>query len=308
MRPMLATPGRHVPTGPEWSHEVKWDGVRILADVTEGPDSRFFSRNGNSVSAAWPDLVPSPLGVRDLLVDGEIIALNEDGLPDFRVVQERMHVRKHVQALRLAERVPATYMVFDLLRLDGRDLSARPLAERRELLTGLGIDSGWQVPAAYDDGPMLFDATLQQGLEGIVSKRLTSRYTFGQRSPHWLKFAHRQRLSYVVGGWRPQEGTTSRLAALLVGEPTADGLLYRGRVGSGIAGRTSAMLAELLAPLARSDSPFADEVPRVDALGTHWVEPVVVVDVDTHHTSRHQRLRQPSYQGVRSDLSPDDLG
>jgi len=155
---------------------------------------------------------------------------------------------------------------------------------------------------------MLFDATLQQGLEGIVSKRLTSRYTFGQRSPHWLKFAHRQRLSYVVGGWRPQEGTTSRLAALLVGEPTADGLLYRGRVGSGIAGRTSAMLAELLAPLARSDSPFADEVPRVDALGTHWVEPVVVVDVDTHHTSRHQRLRQPSYQGVRSDLSPDDLG
>ena len=308
MRPMLATPGRHVPTGLEWSHEVKWDGVRILADVTDGPDGRFYSRNGNNVSAAWPDLVPSPLGGRDLLVDGEIIALNEDGLPDFRVVQERMHVRKHVQALRLAERVPATYMVFDLLRLDGRDLSARPLAERRELLTGLGIDSGWQVPAAYDDGPMLFDATLQQGLEGIVSKRLTSRYTFGQRSPHWLKFAHRQRLSYVVGGWRPQEGTTSRLAALLVGEPTADGLLYRGRVGSGIAGRTSAMLAELLAPLARSDSPFADEVPRVDALGTHWVEPVVVVDVDTHHTSRHQRLRQPSYQGVRSDLSPDDLG
>ncbi|GAB3781328.1 non-homologous end-joining DNA ligase [Nocardioides ungokensis] len=308
MRPMLATPGRHVPTGPEWSHEVKWDGVRILADVTDGPDGRFYSRNGNNVSAAWPDLVPSPLGERDLLVDGEIIALNEDGLPDFRVVQERMHVRKHVQALRLAERVPATYMVFDLLRLDGRDLSARPLAERRELLTGLGIDSGWQVPAAYDDGPMLFDATRQQGLEGIVSKRLTSRYTFGQRSPHWLKFAHRQRLSYVVGGWRPQEGTTSRLAALLVGEPTADGLLYRGRVGSGIAGRTSAMLAELLAPLARSDSPFADEVPRVDALGTHWVEPVVVVDVDTHHTSRHQRLRQPSYQGVRSDLAPDDLG
>ena len=308
MRPMLATPGRHVPTGPEWSHEVKWDGVRILADVTDGPDGRFYSRNGNNVSAAWPDLVPSPLGGRDLLVDGEIIALNEDGLPDFRVVQERMHVRKHVQALRLAERVPATYMVFDLLRLDGRDLSARPLAERRELLTGLGIDSGWQVPAAYDDGPMLFDATLQQGLEGIVSKRLTARYTFDQRSPHWLKFAHRQRLSYVVGGWRPQEGTTSRLAALLVGEPTADGLLYRGRVGSGIAGRTSAMLAELLAPLARSDSPFADEVPRVDALGTHWVEPVVVVDVDTHHTSRHQRLRQPSYQGVRSDLSPDDLG
>ena len=240
-------------------------------------------------------------------MDGEIIALNEDGLPDFRVLQERMHVRKHVQAMRLAEAVPATYMVFDLLRLDGVDLTDRPLAERRELLTGLGIDTGWQVPAAYDDGPMLFDATRQQGLEGIVSKRLTSRYTFGQRTPHWLKFAHRQTLSYVVGGWRPQEGSATRLGALLVGEPTADGLLYRGRVGSGIAGRTSAALAELLAPLARADSPFADEVPRVDALGTHWVEPVLVVDVDTHHTSRRQRLRQPSYRGVRTDLAPDDL-
>jgi len=307
MRPMLATPGRHVPPGPEWSHEVKWDGVRILADVTDGPESRFYSRNGNNVSAAWPDLVSSPLGERDVLVDGEIIALNEAGLPDFRVLQERMHVRKRLQAVRLAETVPATYMVFDLLRLDGRDLSALPLAERRGLLTGLGIDAGWQVPAAYDDGPMLFEATLRQGLEGIVSKRLSSRYTFGERSLHWQKFAHRQRLSYVVGGWRPQEGG-SRLAALLVGEPTPEGLLYRGRVGSGIGGRASAALTELLAPLARTDSPFDDEVPRVDALGTHWVQPVVVVDVDTHHTSRHQRLRQPSYQGTRPDLRPEDLG
>src|SRR5690349_2069039 len=273
MRPMLATPGRHVPTGPEWSHEVKWDGVRILAEVADGPDGRFYSRNGNNVSAAWPDLVPSPLGELDRLVDGEIIALNEDGRPDFRVVQERMHVRKHVQALRLAERVPATYMVFDLLRLDGRDLSARPLAERRELLTGLGIDSGWQVPAAYDDGPMLFDATLQQGLEGIVSKRLTSRYTFGERTKNWLKFAHRYRRSYVVGGWRPQEGTSDRLAALLVGEMTTDGLLYRGRVGSGIGGAAAKVLTPLVAPLGRGDSPFADEVPREDVKGTHWLEP-----------------------------------
>ena len=147
MRPMLATPGRQVPTGGEWTHEVKWDGVRILADVTGGGAARFHSRNGNVVSAAWPDLVPAPLGDRDLLVDGEIIALNEQGLPDFRVLQKRMHVRKRVQALRLAEAVPATYMVFDLLRLDGADLAGRPLAERRELLDGLGIDTGWQVPA-----------------------------------------------------------------------------------------------------------------------------------------------------------------
>jgi len=307
MRPMLATPGRHVPTGGEWTHEVKWDGVRILADVTSGEETRFYSRNGNVVSAAWPDLVTSPLGERDLLVDGEIIALNEEGLPDFRVLQDRMHVRKRLAALRLAEAVPATYMVFDLLRLDGVDLASRPLAERRELLTGLGIDAGWQVPVAYDDGPMLHEATKQQGLEGIVSKRVTSRYTFGERSPHWMKFAHRQRLSYVVGGWRPQEGGT-RLAALLVGEPTPEGLLYRGRVGSGIGARASAALTDLLAPLTRAHNPFDDEVPRIDALGTHWVEPAVVVDVETHQTSRRQRLRQPSFCGVRSDLGPEDLG
>ena len=97
-------------------------------------------------------------------------------------------------------------MVFDLLRLDGRDLTAEPLTDRRALLEGLGLSGTWQVPASYDDGAMLFDATFQQGLEGIVSKRRTSRYTFDQRTPHWLKFAHRHSKSYVVGGWRPQEG------------------------------------------------------------------------------------------------------
>jgi bifunctional non-homologous end joining protein LigD len=304
---MLATKGTSVPTGDGWSHEVKWDGVRILAD-THADGTRLFSRNGNDVSVAWPELNRSPLGDRDLLVDGEVIALNEDGLPDFRVLQDRMHVRNVTSVARLAREIPATYMVFDLLRLDGRDLTDEPLTRRRELLAGLGLEaSAWQVPASYDDGPMLFDATLQQGLEGIVSKRLTSRYVFGERTSNWLKLAHRHRLSYVVGGWRPQEGSETRLGAVLVGEPTADGLLYRGRVGSGIGGKASVLLAKLLAPLARADSPFADEVPRVDALGTHWVEPVVVIDVDTHHVSQRQRLRQPSYQGVRGDLTAEDL-
>jgi bifunctional non-homologous end joining protein LigD len=306
MRPMLATKGTVVPTGAEWVHEVKWDGVRVLTDVSGGR-LRMLSRNANDVTVAWPDLATSPLGERDLLVDGEVIALNEAGLPDFRVLQERMHVRRSVAAARLAETLPATYMVFDLLRLDGTDLAGEPLTRRRELLEELGLSTTWQVPAAYDDGPMLFDATKQQGLEGIVSKRRTSRYTFDARTPHWQKFAHRLRVSCVVGGWRPQEGTTDRLAALLVGEPTADGLLYRGRVGSGIAGKVSDTLATLLRPLARGDSPFADEVPRVDALGTFWVDPVVVVDVDTHQTARMQRLRQPSYQGIRRDLTPEDL-
>jgi bifunctional non-homologous end joining protein LigD len=305
---MLATSGDHVPTGDGWAHEVKWDGIRILADVRDGRDgvARFHSRNGNDVSAAWPDVTTSPLGDRDLLVDGELIALNENGIPDFRVLQERMHVRNAQSVRRLAQTLPVTYMVFDLLRLDGRDLTGEPLERRRALLTEVLDGSAWQVPASYDDGPMLFDATLAQGLEGIVSKRLTSRYELDRRSRHWLKFAHRHRLSYVVGGWRPQEGSTDRLAALLVGEPTPQGLMYRGRVGSGIGAKQSRQLTDVVAGLARGASPFADEVPRVDVEGTFWLEPTVVVDVDTHGRG-YQRLRQPSYRGVRTDITPEDL-
>ncbi len=302
---MLATPATDVPAGAGWAHEVKWDGMRILAETRDGR-IRLTSRNDNDVTAAWPDVATSPCGARDLLVDGEVIALNEAGRPDFRVLQERMHVRRATSVARLVTTVPVTFMVFDLLRLDGRDLTGEPLERRRALLTGLLDDGPWQVPPAYDDGAMLWDATRQQGLEGIVSKRLDSRYAFDQRSPHWRKMAHRHRLSYVVGGWRPQEGTSDRLAALLVGQPTPDGLAYRGRVGSGIGARASRLLTDLVGPLARSDSPFADEVPRVDARGTRWVEPTVVVDVDTHGTG-YDRLRQPSYRGVRDDLAPEDL-
>ncbi len=313
MRPMLATRGTHVPTGSGWTHEVKWDGVRILGEVSTsatGKDgrARLFTRNGNDATIAWPDVSAAPLGSRDLLVDGEIIGLNDEGLPDFRVIQDRMHVRRASTAARLAEDIPVVYMVFDVLRLDGRDLAAEPLKQRREILDGLGLAaSTWQVPATYDDGPMLFDATLQQGLEGIVSKRLSSRYVFDSRTPHWQKFAHRHRLSYVIGGWRPVEGSENNIGAVLVGEPTDEGLLYRGRVGSGIGASAGRLLSGLLTPLTREDSPFDDEVPPVDARGTHWVNPLVVVDVDTHHRSRRQRLRQPSYRGVRPDLTPEDL-
>ncbi len=303
--PMLATAGDHVPLGEEWRHEVKWDGVRTLAHL-EGGDVTFTSRNGNRITGAWPELCRAPIGVRDAVVDGEIIALNERGIPDFRVLAERIHVRKAAAVASLAARVPATLMVFDVLRLDDRDLTGLPLSERRERLEALDLDgSGWQVPTTYDDGAMLHAATLEQGLEGIVSKRLDSTYRPGERTPHWRKMAHRHRASYVVGGWRPQTGGSS-LAALLVGEPTADGLLYRGRVGSGIGAKVSRILADLVAPHGRGDSPFADEVPRVDAQGTHWLEPVLVVDVDTHGAG-YERLRQPSYRGVRADLTPEDL-
>lgn len=306
MRPMLATRGRHVPTGGDWLHEVKWDGIRLLVDLRADGSMRLTSRNENDVTIAYPELAGLAQG-RDLLLDGEVVAFR-DGIPTFAAIADRMHVRDRRKLERIARTNPVTLLVFDLLRLDGEDLTGLPLSERRARLDTLGLlDERWQVPAAYDDGQMLLQATGEQGLEGIVSKRRDSRYVFGARTPHWLKFPHRRRTSWVVGGWRLETDSASRLGALLVGQPTPDGLRFMGRVGSGIAGRSGQSLLELLLPLARATSPFVDVVPRVDALGTRWVEPRLVVDVESLGLSGQGRLRQPSYRGVRTDLSPDDL-
>ncbi|HEY3529021.1 MAG TPA: DNA ligase [Nocardioides sp.] len=304
MRPMLATRGTHVPTGDEWQHEVKWDGMRVLVDVRHGT-ARLFSRNENDATVSFPELVGIP--VDEVLLDGEVVAFS-DGAPSFGALAERMHVSRADRARRLAERIPVTLLVFDVLRVGDKDLMDEPLRTRREILEGLDLhDDRWQTPPTYTDGRMLFDATYQQALEGMVSKRLTSRYRPGLRSKDWLKFAHRRRESYVVGGWRSETDSLDRLGAVLVGQPSPDGLLYRGKVGSGIAGRKAVVLREVLAGLVRPASPFTDVVPREDALGTTWVEPVLVVEVESLGPSAQGRIRQPSYIGTRADLSPEDL-
>lgn len=308
MRPMLATRGTTVPTGPEWLHEVKWDGIRVLAEVTGG-GLRLWSRNGNEVSAAYPELAPlaDAVGGRDVLLDGEVVAF-ADGVPSFGALADRMHVRSLRKAAALAATNPVTLMVFDLLRLDGEELTGLPLEQRRARLEELGLDSPrWQVPPAYDDGPTLYDATAAQGLEGVVSKRRSSRYHEGRRTAEWLKFPHRRAESYVVGGWRLETDSGSRLGALLVGEPTAEGLRYRGRVGSGLAGRKGQTVLEQLRGRETDASPFVTEVPRVDAVGTTWLRPEVVVEVAALGLTRDGRLRQPAFVGVRTDLTPGSL-
>ena len=305
---MLATRGTSVPTGPEWLHEVKWDGMRVLVEVLEGR-LRIFSRNENDVTVSFPELhgLAEAVG-HDVLLDGEVVAF-ADGVPSFGALAERMHVSSARKAAALVGSCPVTLLVFDLLAVDGTDLTARPLAERRSRLESLGLaDVHWQVPAAYDDGAMLMQATQAQRLEGVVSKRRSSVYVPGRRTADWLKFPHRATTSYVVGGWRRETGSASRLGAVLVGEPGPDGLAYRGRVGSGIAGRTGQRLLELLAPLEAAASPFAGAVPKVDAQGTTWVRPEMVVDIAALGVTSAGRLRQPSFLGVRHDLDAEDLG
>jgi bifunctional non-homologous end joining protein LigD len=307
MRPMLATKGTEVPTGPEWLHEVKWDGMRVLVEVDDG-DLHIRSRNEKDAKVAFPELHGLAGLGRDAVLDGEVVAFL-DGIPTFGALADRLHVGNARRAAELSESNPATLLVFDLLALDGTDVTGLPLTERRRLLEGLGLlDVHWQVPATYDDGRMLYDATKQQRLEGIVSKKRRSTYHPGRRTVDWLKFPHRDLASYVVGGWRHETDSTTRIGAVLVGEPTEQGLVFRGRVGSGIAGKEGQRLLGVLEPLVADDSPFADEVPKVDAVGTHWVRPEVVVDIAALGMTPAQRLRQPSYRGVRTDLTPADLG
>ncbi len=310
MRPMLATRGTEVPTGPEWVHEVKWDGMRVLVEVS--PTSLVIgSRNENDVTLAFPELrglvAAAGAGDHAMLLDGEVVAF-ADGIPTFAAIADRMHVRDPRRAETLTRSNPVTLMVFDILRLDDRALTNRPWKDRRAVLESLHLAGPhWQVPPTYDDGRSLLAATAERGLEGVVSKKRTARYHPGRRSTDWLKFPHRDATSYVVGGWRYETDSRTRLGAVLVGEPGTAGLVFRGRVGSGIAGREGERLQDLLEPLQAGKPPFATPVPRVDARGAVWVRPEVVVDVASLGVTAGGRLRQPSYLGVRSDLSPADL-
>ncbi len=312
MRPMLATRSTTVPTGPGWVHEVKWDGMRVLVTVAGGR-VRLTSRNENDVTVSFPEVagLGAPAGSGGLgheaVLDGEVVALS-DGIPTFGALADRMHVTNARRAQELSRTNPVTLVVFDVLVLDGRDLTSRPLSERRAILTGLPLDGPhWRLSPQYDDGPALLGATAAQGLEGMVSKRLSSTYQPGRRSPDWLKFPNRPSGSYVVGGWRHEVDSPTRLGAVLVGTPSGAGLTYQGRVGSGIAGKAGPRLKALLDPLRVDTSPFGDDVPAVDAKGTVWVRPEVVVDVASLGFTPQGRLRQPAYLGVRTDLTVSDL-
>ncbi|MEI2819382.1 MAG: non-homologous end-joining DNA ligase [Marmoricola sp.] len=301
--PMLATRGEQVPRGADWVHEVKWDSIRALVE-TSATQVRVWTRSGRDISVAFPEL--ADLKGRSLVLDGEIVSLR-DGVPTLMALADRIHVTDSRKAATLSAANPAVFLIFDVLSVDGESLLAVPWEQRRDVLDSLELgDVAWQVPSTYDDGEVLLDAARAQGLEGIVSKKRSSIYRPGVRSGDWLKFPIRPTGSFVVGGYRFETDSQSRLGAILVGVPTPSGLAYRGKVGSGIAGKAGARLGELLKPLAQRESPFID-VPRLDAQGAVWVEPVVVVDVDYLSITADLKLRQPAYRGVRADLSVTDV-
>ena len=301
--PMLARAGDLPADESAWSFEVKWDGIRALAYVAPGR-LRLETRAGNEITDGYPELraLVNELGMRDAILDGEIVAFDEQGRPSFERLQKRMHVTAPASIRRLAASTPVIYAAFDLLYLDGHSLMARPYSERRAALETLGAPArAWRVPAAAPGrGAQLLEATRQQGLEGIVAKRLDSRYESGRRTGAWVKIKNTRRQELVIGGWLPGEGRrTERIGALLMGYYDGDAFRYAGRVGTGFTEKTLAALAALLAPLRRSANPFegAPKLPRE----TVFVEPSVVAEVEFTQWTREGVMRAPSYKGLRED-------
>jgi bifunctional non-homologous end joining protein LigD len=304
---MLATPGP-LPTGPGWAYELKWDGVRVLVDI--GPNGfTMTSRRGNDVRAAYPELSGLAGAGPDVLLDGEVVAL-VDGRPSFAALQSRMHVRSASQASRLAATTPVTYFVFDVLRLYGVDLTARPYAERRSTLDRLELSGPhWTVPPAFDDGPATLAAAGQNGLEGVVAKRLAAPYRPGVRNQDWIKVRIGNRQEFVVGGWEAGAGGRSGgIGALLLGYYDGDGrLVYAGQVGTGFTARKLAELGRRLAGLRRPASPFAEMPADVRGRELTWVAPELVVEVEFAEWTPEGRLRFASFQGERNDKDPQQV-
>jgi bifunctional non-homologous end joining protein LigD len=241
----------------------------------------------------------------DALLDGEIVALDMAGRPSFTALAERMHVRERARAARLAAAVPVTYMIFDLLHLDGIDLLDQPWSMRRELLDSLDLADGrWLVPPYFVDGPATLAAARENALEGVVAKRLTSVYRPGTRSPDWVKCKAEATAEFVIGGYRPG---VRAIGGLLIGVPGPDGLAFRGRVGGGISAAAERQLLATLKPLIVADSPFAAPLPRADAKDATWVLPEQVVEVRYGQRTPDGRLRFPRFLRLRPDLSPEEV-
>lgn len=311
LRPMLAVAGGLPDTDDGWSYELKWDGQRALAYL-EGGKVRLYSRIGRDISVSYPELagLAATLRGRQVLLDGEIVAF-ADGKPSFSALQRRMHTDSPGAAQHLATQVPATYLVFDILQLDGRPLTQLPYSRRRELLEELQVSGpAWITPPAFNgtSGADVLRASQEQSLEGIVAKRLNSPYRPGARSPDWRKVKNLRRQEVVVGGWRPGEGTRAGgIGSLLIGVYGPEGLTYAGRVGSGFDQRMLELLARRLAPLASDESPFAVEVPRKFAKDAKWVRPVLVVEVAFDRWTEDDRLRHPVFAGLRDDKDPEEV-
>jgi bifunctional non-homologous end joining protein LigD len=291
-----------------FGYEVKWDGVRAIAYVRD-ERLRLESRNLKDVTVRYPELAPlaEVLTGRAAVLDGEVVTFDEQGRPSFERLQHRMHLTGAAAIEQLARQSPVIYMAFDLLWLDGEFLMGEPYADRRERLEDLAIDGpAWRTPGYHSgDGASMLEASRQQGLEGIVAKRLDSTYEPGRRGGSWLKVKNSRRQELVIGGWVAGEGRRrDRIGALLVGYYEGDELRLAGKVGTGFDDRELERLGRLLATRERSASPFSGRQPE---RGARFVEPDLVAEVEFTEWTDQNMLRHPSYKGLRDDKRALDV-
>lgn len=307
--PMLATLGGHPFDDPEWAFEPKWDGVRAIA-ICEGSSTTLISRNRKDITAAYPELqrLHQQVAALDSMVDGEIVAF-EGGTPSFQLLQRRMHVRDPAQVERLVRQIPVTFFAFDLLYLDERDLTSVSYSERRERLEAVLVPSDFarMSPATMGEGVALYNAAAEQHLEGIVAKKVESRYVPGQRSREWVKIKTKDDADVVIVGW--SEGSGNRagtIGSLVMGLYDESALRYVGQVGTGFTQDTLAETMSRLEALGETEAPFGPEVLRsaAELRKVHWVPPELVAIVEYRQVTSAGRLRAPAFKGFREDKDP----
>ncbi|MGH9044599.1 MAG: non-homologous end-joining DNA ligase [Acidimicrobiales bacterium] len=311
VRPMLCRSGELPTTSRGWRFEFKWDGVRAISYV-EGGRIGIRSRNGLDVTGVYPELseVGRLFGSRQAVLDGEIVAFDSTGRPNFGTLQQRMHVRDRVGARRLSERVSVTYLVFDVLHLDGRATLDLSYDERRRLLDSIGLSGDHcVVPSTHRGRPSsVLEAALTNGLEGVVCKRSTSSYRPGVRSREWIKVRGFKTQEVVLAGYTAGAGARSRtFGALLLGVPEERGLRYVGKVGSGFSDDELTDLSRRLVSLRTPKSSFGDSLGTLKVGRVNWVLPTLVGEVRFSERTSSGKLRQPVWRGLRPDKSPDDI-
>jgi bifunctional non-homologous end joining protein LigD len=311
IRPMLAVAGALPTNAAEWGYEMKWDGVRAVIYLDRAT-VRIYSRNDRDVSVSYPELagLAEAFDGQELVLDGEIVAFDQHGRPNFGRLQQRMHIAEAATAAQLSRTVPAVFLAFDLLRMDGHVLTGQPYVQRRELLERLDVEGpSWHTPPVFHGSAAdALAASQVQGLEGVLAKRLDSVYRPGARSSEWTKVKNIHTQEVVIGGWRPGQGRrTDTIGSLLMGIPGPNGLTYVGHVGTGFTQSVLADLSTRLGQLRATQSPFSQQLPRADARDAQWVRPALVGEVAFSERTADNRLRHPSWRGLRPDKAAEDV-
>lgn len=314
--PMLAAPatsGMAAAAAARWGEpwvEFKWDGIRALGSW-DGSRLTLRARSGTDITARYPEVTAaaSTLGAETVVIDGEIVAMDAAGRPSFSRLQSRMHLTAPREIEREASRTPATFLLFDVLRVGDEDVSSRPLRARREALERVagGLNGAIMLPPVADDVGSALETAQALGLEGVVVKDPRSPYRRGARSEEWLKVKLTLTQDVVIGGIRPGRGTRSgAIGSLLLGIPDAEGIHYVGRVGSGFSERELGRLEALLLPLRTDENPFIG-VPGADASDALWVRPECVGEVEFAEFTPGGTLRHARWRGLRADVTPSEV-